>query len=150
MASAACLIQVGALAWDYPDWLGTFYPDDLPPDWQLPYYNTQFQAVYLPAAIWQVATAAQWRGWLDDTQPGFHFLLEPGRGSCPTDERIIEAAHAWATQHLWWLDEQPDLRALASRANEHAASGQPLYAISRTGNLGLMQQVNTLRQVMGY
>jgi hypothetical protein len=27
-----------------------FIPDDLPDDWLLSYYNTQFQAVYLPAA----------------------------------------------------------------------------------------------------
>ncbi|MEQ1661194.1 MAG: hypothetical protein ABL877_00700 [Thiobacillus sp.] len=150
MGSSACLIQVGALGWQHPDWQGTFYPDDLPADWQLSYYNTQFQVVYLPAAYWQAATAADWHGWLEDTLPGFHFLLEPGRGVHPVDERIIDADPAWTAQRLWWLDEPTDMRALARRAGEHASTGLPLYTISRTGNLSQMQQVNTLRQVMGY
>lgn len=150
MGSSACLIQVGALGWLHPDWQGVFYPDDLPADWQLSYYNTQFQAVYLPAAYWQAATTLDWQSWLEDTQPGFSFLLEPGQGTHPVDERIIDVDASCAAQRLWWLDEHADMRALARRASEHAAVGLPLYTISRTGNLSLMQQVNTLRQVMGY
>ena len=72
------LVLVGASGWLHPAWRGSFYPDDLPEDWQLSYYNTRFQAVHLPAAFWQAASPATWAQWLHDTQEGFHFVLEPG------------------------------------------------------------------------
>ncbi|MFP5411245.1 MAG: hypothetical protein ACLGG6_09725, partial [Gammaproteobacteria bacterium] len=57
-------VRVGAVGWEHPHWLGGFYPDDLPPDWMLSYYNTQFQAVYLPAIVWQAAADRTWNQWL--------------------------------------------------------------------------------------
>jgi hypothetical protein len=149
-AAGAFLICAGAEDWLHPDWRGGFYPEDLPDDWLLPYYNIQFQAVYLPAARWQAASADEWARWLDDTHPGFRFLLEAGGGVIPISPRVIEVTPDWAAAHIWWLDEAPDLRALARRASEQAAAGETLFAISRKGNLGLLEQVNTLRQVLGY
>ncbi|PKO59473.1 MAG: hypothetical protein CVU23_14110, partial [Betaproteobacteria bacterium HGW-Betaproteobacteria-17] len=60
------------------------------------------------------------------------------------------ATPAWQAQHVWWLDEAPDLRALAQRITQQAATGEPLFVFSRSGNAGLLEQANTLRQVMGY
>jgi hypothetical protein len=62
----------------------------------------------------------------------------------------VLATPAWQAQHVWWLDEAPDLRPLAQRITRHAASGEPLYVLSRSGDLGLLEQVRTLKQVMGY
>ena len=102
------------------------------------------------SARWQAASADEWARWLDDTQPGFLFLLEAGGSEMPACSRVIEVTPDWAAAHVWWLDEAPDLRALASRASEQAASGESLFVISRKGNLDLLEQVNTLRQVLGY
>jgi hypothetical protein len=150
--TSAPLILVGAAGWLYPAWRGGFYPESLPDDWLLSYYNTQFSAVYLPAAVWQAVSAATWTQWLDDTQDGFHFVLEPGGETSikPTSARVLLASPAWGAGHLWWLDDAPDLRALAQRITQQAATGEPLFAFSRSGNIVLMEQVNTLRQVMGY
>lgn len=148
--SASFLIHVGAEDWLHPDWRGRFYPADLPDDWRLSYYNTRFQAVYLSAARWQATSPAEWAQWLDETQPGFHFLLATGSGAPPLSPRVIVAMPDWAASHVWWLDDAPDLRALARRAVEQAAAAEPLYVISRQGNLGLLEQVDTLRQVLGY
>jgi L-amino acid N-acyltransferase YncA len=60
------------------------------------------------------------------------------------------AGPAWAAEHVWWLDEAPDLRALAQRISQHAETGEPLFVISRSGNLALMEEADALRQVMGY
>lgn len=60
------LVLAGAVNWAHPAWQGGFYPDDLPDDWLLPYYNTQFQAVYLPAQIWQGIPSATWEQWLEE------------------------------------------------------------------------------------
>ncbi|MBS1148072.1 MAG: hypothetical protein H6R08_2248 [Proteobacteria bacterium] len=73
------LVLAGAVNWAHPAWQGGFYPDDLPDDWLLPYYNTQFQAVYLPGPTWQGISSATWKQWLEDTQPGFYFVLEPAQ-----------------------------------------------------------------------
>jgi hypothetical protein len=148
--NASFLIHAGAEDWLHPDWCGRFYPADLPDDWRLSYYNTRFQAVYLPATRWQAASATEWAQWLDETQPGFHFLLAPGTASPPASPRVIVVAPEWTAAHVWWLDDAPDLRALARRVETQAAKREPLYVISRRGDLGLLEQVDSLRQVMGY
>jgi hypothetical protein len=150
LMSPSFLIHAGAEDWLHPAWRDHFYPAGLPDDWLLSYYNTQFQAVYLSAARWQAASPAEWAQWLDDTQPGFHFLLAEGAGVFPASPRVIVATPEWEAAHVWWLDDAPDLRALARRAAEQAAAGEAFYVISRQGNLGLLEQVNTLRQVLGY
>ncbi len=146
------LVAVGAVNWVHPGWCGAFYPPDLPQDWMLSYYNTQFQAVYLPAADWQSVSEATWAQWLNDTQDGFCFVLEPAATDAPPPplDRVMLAVPAWAHDHVWWLDDAPDLRALAQRITRHAETGKPLYIFSRSGDIGLMEQVNALKQVMGY
>ena len=150
--TATSLVLVGASGWQRPAWRGAFYPDDLPDDWLLSYYNTQFQAVYLPAAVWQAASEATWAQWLHDTRDGFYFVLEPAEAAPakPASERVLLATPAWEAAHVWWLDEAPNLRALAHRIMQQAATGEPLFVLSRSGNAGLLEQANTLRQVMGY
>ena len=150
--SANTLVRVGAMGWDNPAWRDSFYPSGLPGEWLLSYYNTQFQAVYLPASAWQAASEADWEQWLNDTRDGFYFVLEPGQGTSaiPVSERVLLATAAWVSAHVWWLDEKPDLRALAQRIAQQATTGEPLYVFSRSGDTGLLEQVNTLKQVMGY
>ncbi|MCL5060067.1 MAG: hypothetical protein M1449_05915 [Candidatus Thermoplasmatota archaeon] len=146
------LVLVGAAGWLHPAWRSGFYPEGLPDDWLLSYYNTQFSAVYLPAAVWQAASEATWTQWLHDTRDGFHFVLEPGDAASvkPASARVLLATPAWEAGHVWWLDEAPDLRALAQRIARQAATGEPLFVFSRSGNLALLEQAGTLRQVMGY
>lgn len=146
------LVLVGAMNWDRPDWRGRFYPEGLPDDWLLSYYNTQFQAVYLPAAEWQAASGTTWAQWLEDTQEGFCFVLEPGGGPAtpPVSPRILLATPAWTAAHVWWLNEAFDARALAQRIAQQAAVRERLFVFSREGNLAQLEQANSLRQVMGY
>ena len=146
------LVRVGAMNWDKPDWCGSFYPEDLPDDWLLSYYNTQFQAVYLPATVWQAASEVTWAQWLEDTQDGFCFVLEPGEGGAvpPDSSRVQFATQAWVAMHVWWLDEAPDLRALAQRITQQATTGEPLFVFSLGGNLAQLERVSNLKLVMGY
>jgi hypothetical protein len=145
------LVFVGAVNWEHPAWRGAFYPEGLPEDWLLSYYNTQFQAVYLPAAVWQAASEATWAQWLDDTQDGFRFVLEAGDAAAahPATSRVLLATPAWTAAHVWWLDEAPDMRALAQRITLQAASCEPLFVFSRSGHLARLEQANTLKQIMG-
>lgn len=146
------VVFVGAVHWEHPAWHGGFYPDDLPDDWLLSYYNTQFQAVYLPAAVWQDVPESTWTQWLSDTQNGFCFVLEPAGAAAikPESECVLLATSAWAADHVWWLDEAPDLRALAQCITRQAEIGEPLFVFSRSADIGLMQQATSLLQVLGY
>ncbi len=145
-------VLVGGVSWTYSEWQGRFYPADLPDDWVLSYYNTQFQAVFMPKTIWQTVSERSWLEWLNDTQEGFYFVLESAGEAIgiPSSERVLRASPAWITEHVWWLDDAPDLRALAQRITRQVSAGKPLFVFSRSGDLGLMQQVNQLKQVMGY
>lgn len=150
--SPTLLVRVGAVGWDHPAWRGAFYPEDMPEDWRLSYYNTQYPTVFLPASAWQGVPAEVWAQWLYDTRDDFHFVFEPGDPAVapPASERVHLADGAWAAAHLYWLDAPTDLRALSQRIGAQAASGQPLYVISRSGDLAAMEAADTLRQVMGY
>jgi len=148
----AALVLVGAVGWEHSGWHAGFYPEGLPDDWLLSYYNTQFQAVYLPATVWQTASAATWAQWLDDTQEGFRFLLESSgtHDAIPASERVLMATPSWVAEHVWWLDEHPDMRMLSQRIMRQAQTGEPLFVLSRQGDLGLLEQAKALKQVMGY
>jgi hypothetical protein len=146
------LVFIGAVNWMHPAWNGGFYPEGLPEEWLLSYYNTQFHAVYLPRSIWQTVPESTWLEWLSETHEGFVFVLEPDTAECvvPASERVLLAAPEWMEDHIWWLDEGADLRALAQRISKHAETRDPLFVFSRSGDLTRMEGANSLRQVMGY
>ena len=67
-------LQLGTRGWRHAHWQNTFYPDDLPEDWQLAYYANEFSTVLVPVEAWsQQADVAQW---LDDVPEGFRFYME--------------------------------------------------------------------------
>lgn len=150
MASNA-LVRLGAENWKHAAWRGSFYPNDLPDEWLLSYYNTQFKAVFLPSATARLVTPQDWLSWLNDTLEDFVFIVEKSPDlQVPMSGRVQVASPAWLTEHVWWLDDDPDLRALAKRIAEHAATGVALFVISRRGDLEALRKVETLREVMGY
>ncbi len=72
-------LQLGTKGWRHAHWQNTFYPDDLPPDWQLAYYANEFSTVLVPVEEWsQQADVAQW---LDDVPEGFRFYIDAPRQS---------------------------------------------------------------------
>jgi uncharacterized protein YecE (DUF72 family) len=149
--TASHLVRVGSVGWARAEWRGSFYPEDVPEDWLLPYYNTRFQAVFLPADTWRRVSAHDWARWLHDTREDFVFVLEPAAGvEPPASPRVILATPAWEARHLWWIDEAPDLRALAQRVATHAACGEPLFVFSRQGSLARLEHAAELVRVMGY
>lgn len=150
MASNA-LIHLGAENWKHAAWRGSFYPNDLPDEWLLSYYNTQFKTVFLPSTTARLITPQDWLDYLNDTLEDFVFIVEEAPGlQAPISGRVYVASPAWLAEHVWWLDDDPDLRALAKRIAEHAATGVALFVISRKGDLEALRKVEALREVMGY
>lgn len=68
-------LQIGTYGWLHPSWEGSFYPDDMPEEWQLDYYSNAFRVVLVPEK--------QWIGWdekdleecVDAVEGEFEFYL---------------------------------------------------------------------------
>ncbi len=69
-------IIVAARGWSYPSWHGSFYPDDLPEDWQLSFYGNEFNAVVVPASKWVSLDIVEIERWIEDVPEEFLFYLE--------------------------------------------------------------------------
>jgi len=62
MDRRASAIHIGTRGWQFSDDASGFYPEDLPEDWRLEYYITQFHALELPPLTAPPAaeTVAEW------------------------------------------------------------------------------------------
>lgn len=153
---------LGAIGWEHEHWLGAFYPEDLPEEWRLAYYATQFDCVYLPHAHWARTAPETLETWAAETLERFRFLLEHPPGALQPEETARIAAlgdravllgpgeNAW----LIWFDAGSDLKALAERIQEKGqeafAQGHRLYLLSLDAHLGRLEEVRTLLEVLGY
>lgn len=68
-------ILTGAYGWQHEHWNNSFYPGDLPNDWQLDYYSNAFDCVLVPPGDWMNAESDEWQ---DSVHAGFRFYLELG------------------------------------------------------------------------
>ncbi|MEO1766666.1 DUF72 domain-containing protein [Thiobacter aerophilum] len=160
--SAMHFCALGAMGWEHGHWLGAFYPEDLPTEWRLSYYATQFDCVFLTHALWAHTAPETLSSWAAETLERFRFLLEhpPGPFS-PEDQARLAALgergvalgperHAW----IIWFDANADLKLLAQRIQEKGqqayAQGQRLYIISLDADLARIEAVRTLLEVLGY
>ena len=146
-------VYLGAVGWVHPQWRGSFYPEDLPTDWELPFYNTQFRCVYLPPEIWRNASNEEIARWLQETREDFRFVLQPPENPDenigPLAERFGERGIPAGKADLLWLEDEPDMRHLAQHMQKAALSGSPLFLISRDGDLTNLRQVSELMEVLG-
>lgn len=147
------IVYQGTLGWSHDAWMGDFYPEDMPEDWQLSFYNTQFRCVYLPFEQWRHATDEEVAGWLCDTQEGFRFVLGVPRQLGEDDKRKAGRFGKRAIQeddaNVIWIEDEPDLRELARHMQSAAKNGRPLFLISREAALGALRSISELMQVLG-
>ncbi|MCW9012651.1 MAG: DUF72 domain-containing protein [Gammaproteobacteria bacterium] len=96
-------LQVGAYGWRHERWLNNFYPDDLPPDWQLGFYANEFSAVLIPAHYW-LDDDCDAEQWLNEVYEQFRFYVE-----CPDDataEKIKQQAALLGDQMAGFLNRK--------------------------------------------
>ena len=72
-------IWIGVSGWIYDDWRGPFYPADLPASRRLAYVGRQFSSVEINGTFYSLKTARAYRGWHEQTPPGFVFALKGSR-----------------------------------------------------------------------
>ncbi len=91
MAIAVENLIVACRDWQHPAWSGPFYPEDMPQEWQLDFYSTQFPLVMVSQHHWQQWNTQQIEGiaeTLEDEEFGFIF-----RVSTATPQIIEQLEH---------------------------------------------------------
>lgn len=152
-------VHVGAIGWEHPHWVGSFYPEDLPAEWRLAYYNQWFDCVLVPASRWRAATEEEMIGWREDTLARFRFILEAGPAS-PQDRARAGClgsklgmwypppAPAQGGPRLAWLTPEEDLKGLAVRLKTLAQEPGGLYLIGRRADAAYLNRVVTLLELL--
>lgn len=143
----------GTVGWTGSKGFESFYPEDLPEEWRLAYYNTQFRCTYLPLEVWTKLTEPEITVLLDETQGGFRFVLESPKEEEKYTYNIINKIRIKCVVEdevdIHWLEPGISMRELAKIMQSAINTGHPLYLISREADLVLLRQVNELIEVLG-
>jgi uncharacterized protein YecE (DUF72 family) len=70
------VIHVGTSGYNYPEWKGHFYPDNLAAAKMLPYYAERFTTVEINYTFYRMPTAKLVAGWAAQVPPDFRFTLK--------------------------------------------------------------------------
>lgn len=148
------IVRLGALDWRFPAWRGAFYPADMPQEWQLTYFNTQYNCTFLEQAVWQQASAAEMTQWHADTHERFRFLLEADASHTLPPELADKALLiSRSDARIVWFSRDTSLKELAAKLTPDTVSpetaGSVQYLISLDGSLEQLERVATLLEVMG-
>ena len=73
---AARPILVGTSGYNYPEWKGAFYPEDLSASKMLPYYAERFPTVEINYTFYRLPNAKTVAGWTAATPDRFTFALK--------------------------------------------------------------------------
>lgn len=148
--------HLGAIGWDHAAWLGVFYPEDMPLEWRLSFYNTEFECVYLPYKVWSKTPLETLVAWREETLERFRFLLEaPPAVVSSTEAACIAAlgekavvANPHAGPAIIWLEPGANLQQLAQTLQEQTVL--PVYVVSVSADYAQLNQARTLLEVLGY
>lgn len=70
------MIYVGTSGYNYPEWKGRFYPENLPAAKMLPYYAARFSTVEINYTFYRMPTARLVTGWAVQVADDFKFTLK--------------------------------------------------------------------------
>jgi uncharacterized protein YecE (DUF72 family) len=70
------VIRIGTSGWNYPEWKGSFYPEDMRPGGMLPYYAQRFSTVEVNNTFYRMPTAQAVEGWAGAVPERFTFVLK--------------------------------------------------------------------------
>ncbi len=69
-------IWIGCSGWNYPDWVGPFYPEGMAQADYLSWYADRFPIVEVDSTFYRVPSKGMVQGWRDKTPGGFKFALK--------------------------------------------------------------------------
>ncbi len=72
---------LGARNWDHRPWATSYYPHDLPVEWQLGFYSHEYRTVLVSANKWCMANRNKAAQWYNDAGESFQLFLELPKNS---------------------------------------------------------------------
>ncbi len=72
-------IRIGVSGWNYPEWRGDFYPDDLPWKDQLSYLGDRFDTVEVNGTFYRLLKPSTFRSWYRSVPADFTFAVKGSR-----------------------------------------------------------------------
>lgn len=131
--------------------MGEFYPQDMPVEWWLTFYQTQFSCVWLSREAWQGLSTDAWYILLEDVRADFRFLLEGTldeihlrHASLRDDVRVIADVDA----RIIRFDMQTSLDTLTPRLRDRHENGA-IYLVSHDARMEKLHEVATLLELLG-
>lgn len=76
MTTLSCDLRIGTSGFDYPEWRGVLYPENLPREEFLPTYAANFSTVELNFAYYRIPREEQLEGMLERGGPGLDFSIK--------------------------------------------------------------------------
>jgi hypothetical protein len=126
----------------------SYYPDDLPADWQLGYFANEHPGAYISAVDWCADAVLLLHEWRDAVPESFRFFLECPPANAPKDllQQAIAALHGQLGGWVRWTAPGAPGLLLRPTADEAAVWGravncpQTLMADLRAGARWLREQ----------
>ncbi|MFI5177944.1 MAG: DUF72 domain-containing protein [Vicinamibacterales bacterium] len=72
-------VHVGTSGYNYPEWRGTFYPEDFPAKAMFAYYASRFQTVEINYTFYRMPTLKITEAWRGQAPAGFAYALKAPR-----------------------------------------------------------------------
>lgn len=82
------MIWIGTSGYNYPEWKGSFYPEDLPAAKMLPYYAARFPTVEINYTFYRMPNEKILSGWAAQTPAPYRFTLKAPR-RITHDSRLV-------------------------------------------------------------
>jgi len=89
------MVWVGTSGYNYPEWKGSFYPDDLAAKKMLPYYAARFPTVEINYTFYRMPTEKLVAGWAEQVPSPYRLTLKAPR-RITHDSRLKDAADSTA------------------------------------------------------
>ena len=72
----ACTLRLGTQGWNYPDWVGSFYPPGTKSAEMLALFASVFDTVEIDSTFYGAPRPRAVQGWAESTPPGFQFAAK--------------------------------------------------------------------------
>jgi uncharacterized protein YecE (DUF72 family) len=88
-------VHVGTSGYNYPEWRGTFYPDDLPAKRMFSFYAERFSTVEINYTFYRMPTAKTTEAWRAQAPAGFRYVLKAPK-RITHERRLVDCADTLA------------------------------------------------------
>ena len=85
---------VGTSGWNYREWRGSFFPEDLAARKWLAFYATRFDSVEINYTFYRLPSVESCRAWYGDTPANFRFAVKASRYITHI-KRLRDSREAW-------------------------------------------------------